>query len=318
MWYWSRSICLLLLAVAGGCYSKQTDGSATDDENAVRGKFTELQAAVKQQDADKIWALLDSKSRVDAEKKAKAVQAAHAKARDQDKAALEEVLGLSGKAIADLTPVAYLKTKRFQQKYHEFPDSKIEKVVIQGDNAAVHFLEPDGDKEKLIFVRQEGQWKAWLALPKVGPPAKAVVPAPTDEEKVVRKAFVELQLVVKNRDADKLWQLLAAKCRTEAEQTVKKTQAAHQQGSSKEKADLEEALGIPGNEVATLTAVGFLKTKRFQGKYRELPDSNIEKVVVQGDTATVHYIEPDDDHEQLIFVREAGAWKAQVMIPQVK
>jgi hypothetical protein len=37
-------------------------------------------------------------------------------------------------------------------------------VDIQGDNATVYYLEWDGDKEKAIFVRQQGEWKAWLTM----------------------------------------------------------------------------------------------------------------------------------------------------------
>jgi hypothetical protein len=43
-------------------------------------------------------------------------------------------------------------------------------VDVQGDNATLHYLEPDGDKEKLIFLREAGQWKVWLTMPRAGQP----------------------------------------------------------------------------------------------------------------------------------------------------
>ncbi len=163
-------ICLLSLVLIGGCTPPPTTATrpAADDERAVRATFAELQAAVAKQDTVKIWALMDSKSRADAERAAQAVQAAYTKANAEEKAGQEKNLGLTGTEQASLTGPGVLKTKRFQHKYHELPDSKIEKVTVQGDNATVHYLEPEGDKEKLIFVRQEGQWKAWLAVPKLG------------------------------------------------------------------------------------------------------------------------------------------------------
>jgi hypothetical protein len=136
----------------------------------VREKFGDLQFAIKSHDADKLWALLDARSRADAERAAKEIQTAHAQASADGKAKLEEALGLSGTELVGLTGIGFLKTKRFQQKYQELPDSRIDKIVVQGDNATIHYHEADGDKEKAILVRQDGQWKAWLTMPKVGKP----------------------------------------------------------------------------------------------------------------------------------------------------
>jgi hypothetical protein len=156
----------LLISLIVGCSSKPADRSKGEDEVAVRAKFAELQSAIQNRDADKIWNLLHEKSRADADRTAKDIQAAYAKASAEEKAKQEEHSGLGGADMANLTGIGFLKTKRFQQKYHELPESKIEKVVVEGDNATVDYLEPDNDKEKLIFLRQEGQWKAWLAMPK--------------------------------------------------------------------------------------------------------------------------------------------------------
>jgi hypothetical protein len=158
------------VALAVGCSSRSTELPAADVDGAVRKQFAELQSAIKGGDAAKLWTLLDSKSQAEAEQAAKDIQTAHAKAGVEERAKQEEALGLPAAELTGLTGKHFLKSKRFQSKYHELPDSTIEKVTVQGNNATVYYLEPDGDKEKLILVRQEGQWKAWLAMPKVSKP----------------------------------------------------------------------------------------------------------------------------------------------------
>jgi hypothetical protein len=170
-WTWRFTwVGFLFVAFGGGCSTKPADRPADDDERVVRRTFAELQSAIKNHDADKLWGLMDSKSRAEAEKTAKDIQAARAKASAEEKAKQEEALGLTETELAELTGRGILKSKRFQNKYHELPESQIEKVAVQADNATVHYLEPDGDHEKMILVRQEGQWKVWLAMPRFGKP----------------------------------------------------------------------------------------------------------------------------------------------------
>jgi hypothetical protein len=133
----------------------------------VRKKFAELEAAVKAKDADKLWALLSSKTRARAEKEAKDVRAAYAKAGPKDKARQEKELGLPGKELAKLTGKGLLKAAPCLRKYGELVGSTVTKVVVEKDSARVEYTEPDGDKEKLIFLREGGEWKAWLTLPKL-------------------------------------------------------------------------------------------------------------------------------------------------------
>jgi hypothetical protein len=157
------------MALSLGC-SKAPDSPPADEEAAVRAQFTALQTAVKDGDANKLWALLDSRGRADAERVAKAVRASYAKATPAEQAEMENSIGTNGSELTVLTGKGYLKTNRFKHKYHDMPGSTIEKVVIQGDSATVHYLESDGDKEKAIFVRQQGEWKVWLTMPGVGKP----------------------------------------------------------------------------------------------------------------------------------------------------
>jgi hypothetical protein len=125
-----------------------------------------LQEALKAKDADKVWSLLDADSQADAERAAKAARDAYAKAAPGERAEQEKALGLAGAELTSLKGPGFLKTRRFQGKYDEISESKIDKVVVQGEKAAVNYTEPDGDKEKLTLVREGGRWKVSLAMPK--------------------------------------------------------------------------------------------------------------------------------------------------------
>jgi hypothetical protein len=156
------------LAIGLGCSTPARPPIAADD-GPVRERFGMLQAAVKDGNAERIWPLLDARSQADAERIAREMQTAHSEANAEEKKLLEDALGFTPAQFSDLTGKTYLTSKRFREKYHELPESKIESVDMQADHATVHFLEPDGDKEKAIFVRQDGEWKAWLKIPR---PAK--------------------------------------------------------------------------------------------------------------------------------------------------
>ena len=163
---------VLSLGCALGCSggTERAVRAPADEEGQVRARFAELQTALKAGDADKVWALLNSKSQADAERAARALQTAYAQAGAEEKAKQEEAVGLTGDDLAGLTGKGFLKTRRFRRKYDELPDSRVERVTVEGDNATVYYREPDGDDEKLILVRQEGQWRAWLAVPQPAPP----------------------------------------------------------------------------------------------------------------------------------------------------
>ena len=159
--------CAVLFGVALVAGTSDAAGhlSSLDDEQAVKESFEAFQAAIKAKDAEKLWGLLDSDSRDDAERAAKAIKAAYAKASAEQKAEMAKKLGLSGDELAKLTGSGFLKTKRFHGKYHEVPDSKIEKITVQGNAAKVYYVEEDGDKETMKLVRQDGRWKLTVPMP---------------------------------------------------------------------------------------------------------------------------------------------------------
>jgi hypothetical protein len=141
-------------------------GQAGEDKE-VREAFTAFAQAIKVKDAGKIWNLLDKDSQAAADRAAKSVRTTYGKAGADEKKKLETALGLPGADLAKLTGEGFLKTKGFHGKYHEVPGSKIDKVVIQGNRAIVHYVEEDGDKERLRLIKQDGKWKVAAAMPPV-------------------------------------------------------------------------------------------------------------------------------------------------------
>jgi hypothetical protein len=132
---------------------------ADADEEAVREAFTAFQTAVKAGDPEKIWPLLDRATQAAAERSAKILRDSFGKAGEKEKADLQKSTGLSAEELGKLTGKTYLKSKRFLAKYDEVPGSKLAMIVVQGDKATIHYVEADGDKEKLPAVRQDGKWK---------------------------------------------------------------------------------------------------------------------------------------------------------------
>jgi hypothetical protein len=147
-----------------GCSSK--DSPASKEETAIKEVFTAFQKALKDRDGDKLWDLLDKDSRADADREATTIQTEYSKADDKEKKKLEEALKVSSTELSALTGKVFLKSSRFFGKYHEVPESKIDKVTIQGEKATLNYIEPDDDKEKFTLVREDGKWKLVVPMPK--------------------------------------------------------------------------------------------------------------------------------------------------------
>jgi len=148
---------------------KPADASKKSEEE-IKTAFATLQAAIKAKDADKIWSLLAKDSQDDTDREAKAVKEAFSKLAEKDKPEYEKKVGLSAKELTEMTGKLYVKSKSFfTGKADEIPDSKLDKVVVAGESGTVHYIEDDGDKEKLVVVREQGQWKFAV------PVAKAVL-----------------------------------------------------------------------------------------------------------------------------------------------
>jgi hypothetical protein len=143
----------------------------------------------------------------------------------------------------------------------------------------------------------------------------AVAPVLAGGEDAVRKAFTDFQAALKAKDAARLWQLLDSDSQADAERSAKKLRQDYNKAGPAKKAQLEKVMGLPGAELAKLKGEGFLKTKRFLGKYDEVPPSKIDRIVVEGKTATVHYVEPDGDKETFRLKQQKGKWKLVVPMP---
>jgi hypothetical protein len=136
-----------------------------------------------------------------------------------------------------------------------------------------------------------------------------------DDEKALRDQFAAFQAALKARDGDKVLALLDADSKADAERAARKAAAAYAAADDAGKKKMEEAFGLTGKELAAPTAVAFLKSKRFFGKYHEVPGSKIDSVVVKGDKAVINYVEEDGDKEKFNAVKQGGTWKLFVPMP---
>jgi hypothetical protein len=164
---------LVIVASADGCArgpvgpSSTPGGSPPEAEGEVRQKFLDLQAAIKARDNDRIWGLLHSKSQADAEERARVIRTAYERASPEDRAKQAEEQELSGEKLARLTGKTFLDTWTFRRKASEVAESTIDRVTAGPDSGTVYFTEPDNDKEKMPFLREDGQWMAWMTMPRV-------------------------------------------------------------------------------------------------------------------------------------------------------
>jgi hypothetical protein len=133
----------------------------------------------------------------------------------------------------------------------------------------------------------------------------------------VRAAFQAFQAALKARDAAKVYALLDSASQAAANRAAQFVKTTYNKAADAQKAKMVKTLGLPGTELARLTGEGFLKTKTFQGKYDEIPGSKVQDVTVQGDRATVFYIEPDNDKEKLQLNRQKGKWRISAPMPMV-
>ncbi len=165
------AVSIVCAAFLAGC-NPSTPASKTADppkksEEEIKQAFSSLQSAIKAKDADKIWGLLAADSRADSEREGKAVKEAFSKLADKEKSDFEKKIGLSAKEIADMTGKLYVKSASFfTGEVDELPDSKIDRIVLTGETGMLHYTEEKGDKEKLPVVREEGQWRFAVPVPK--------------------------------------------------------------------------------------------------------------------------------------------------------
>ena len=155
-----------------------------------------------------------------------------------------------------------------------------------------------------------------VILAAVGCSKPAAQSAAGSEEEAVQKAFAAFQEAMKAKDGEKLFGLLDAESQADAERAAQSVKDAYAKATPAEKGEKEKELGLSAAEVAALDAKGFLKSKRFLGRWHEIPDSKFEKATAQGEKATLNYVEQDGDHEKLSYVKQGGAWKVSIPMPK--
>jgi hypothetical protein len=146
---------------------------------------------------------------------------------------------------------------------------------------------------------------AWAVRPALGLAA---------DEDDVRAAFKDFQQALKAGDPEKIWPLMDKSSQDEAEKNAKTLRDGYDKSDAKKKADIEKAMGLSADEMAKLTGKLYTKSKRFLGKkpYDEIPTSKIDperKVTINGDKATLFYIEADGDKVEIGLVRQDRKWK---------
>lgn len=156
---------LYLLLLVGGCARSETPPAGDDEGLRVRARFETFQKTLQSGDVETLWAMLSKQSQNEADRAARTLRADYEKADVPAQAAQEKELGLAGADLASLTGRGFLKTRRFQAKYEEARQGKFDGVSAQGDTATVYFFDDEGDREKLLLVREDGQWKFWLKMP---------------------------------------------------------------------------------------------------------------------------------------------------------
>jgi hypothetical protein len=134
------------------------------------------------------------------------------------------------------------------------------------------------------------------------------------DEDDVKAVFAALQAGLKSGDPDKIWPLLDSKTQADADKAAATLKAAYAKATPAGKAKAEKDLGLTAAELNNLTGKVYLKSKRFLGKYHEIPGSKFDKAEVEGDKATVHYTEKDNDKVKLSLVRQDGKWKVSIRV----
>ena len=134
------------------------------------------------------------------------------------------------------------------------------------------------------------------------------------DEDDVQAAFVEFQAALKSGDPEKIWPLLVKETQDNADKAASLLKRNYEKAKPAEKKVLEKAFGLSDVELKDVTGKVYLKSKRFLGKYHEIPGSKFDKATVEGDKATVNYTEDDGDKEKLALVKQDDKWKVSIRV----
>ena len=102
-----------LLALLAGCAGTGTPAPQAKEEEEARQVFATFQKALKARDGDKLWSMLDADHQADAERAARKVRDAYAKATPAERAEQEKALGLPVAKLEKLDGAGFLASTRF-------------------------------------------------------------------------------------------------------------------------------------------------------------------------------------------------------------
>jgi hypothetical protein len=154
----------VFLVGAAGC-AKTPEAAPVDEEPAVRARFEELQEALKGSDPERVNQLLTIESQADAQGVARFVRAKFAQADDETRKRYRADLDITPDEMMRFNGPLFFKTRPFRERYKEIRDGKFERASIQGDNAKLYYRDDEGEQEKLILIRENGEWRFWLKMP---------------------------------------------------------------------------------------------------------------------------------------------------------
>ena len=154
-----RAAALLLLVGCGSPPSQK--GTAAAEDGELKEAFTAYQKALKDKNAERLWDMLSTQARADADRVTQQIRGTFVRANAEVKAKLAKDLGLTMSEMANLKVKDYLRTPRFvgAKPQDEIPKSKFEGATIEGEKATVKYVEPDDRKRELRFVREGKRWK---------------------------------------------------------------------------------------------------------------------------------------------------------------
>jgi hypothetical protein len=159
-------------------------------------------------------------------------------------------------------------------------------------------------------------------------PPKLDADTDSPEQAAVRQEFNRLKAAIaalkEGKDTDSVWDFLGAESQADAEREAKVVKAAYAKLADKDKVDLEKKMALSAKELADMNGKYYLKSQRFQSKHQKIPDSRVSKITITGETATLVFIEPDNNSVTATLVRQKAVpqqplldkWKFNLDIPK--
>src|SRR5262245_48906484 len=139
-------------------------------------------------------------------------------------------------------------------------------------------------------------------------------PKPADDQQP-KQVFEEFQKAFEQRQSDRMWALLDTSTQSAAERLAEANRTAYATEAAAERTERAKKLGLSAGEIAKLTGAGYLDSKPFRTKYRDVPEYKVVKSAVDGDKARIDLLADDGDKATFELVRSGGAWKFQLPMP---